>query len=444
MSLFTKVASAAPDLAKSLPSSSSSSSGSGGNTGNGLLSQAPDLIKKAESVITNAESSVGKIFSAGESSLSDATKSITSSLFGDSSTPNTQSGAVKTPIPDPVSSNFASGTPPKASIFKTTNATTALTPTNLTGQTSSADTSILGRLPSLIKRYGSDIITDVDGGIHSAISSTLKNSVVQGLFSDISAVSSTVSTARTAVSNVITAGENVISTGVTDFRQLVTGLARDLTGNELGLDGMFNPSLPTTAGVNGEAIDGVPTNVSTSTLSSIVAAAKGLGCEAGNIGLNAYGAGQSLFAGLLGLASELNFTSILKNLLNCNRMDTNMQSVGAGLFVNYAGSNASVANTLITSIPTTAVPLTQPLKRAVVTNPNVTTTADVSDVKSIMSTLNFTAADAMSSGVSIDGQTVYDTSVLDAMTDPLLTAIDPTGGSLSVMQNGTPLNSATV
>ena len=411
-------------------------------TASGITSTVSRVIKSAESIVSDAESSVSKLFSAGESALSDATKSITTSLFGDTSAPNTQSGSVKTPIPDSVATNFSS-TPPKATIFKTTNATTALTPTNLTGQTSSADTSILGSIPSLIKRYGTDVITDTVGGVNKTISGVMKSSIVTGAFSDINAVTSAVSSVKSGVSNIITAGENVISTGVTDFRQLVTGLARDLTGNELGLDGMYISSLPTTAGVGGEPIDGVPTNASTATLASLTSAAKGLGCDVSNIHLNSYGASQSLFAGLLGLASEFNFTSILKNLLNCNRMDKNMQSIGSGLFVNYAGTNAAVANTIITSIPTTTVPLTQTLKQTVVTNPNVTTTADVSDVKSIMSTLNFTAADAMSTGVTINGQTVYDTSILDAMADPLLEAIDPTGGSLAAMQNGTTVSTTT-
>lgn len=438
MGLFTKV-NTATTQATNTANSAVSTVKSGVQT---AQNAATNVVKSAETIVADAESSVSKLFSAGESALSDATKSITTSLFGDSSASNTQSGSVKTPIPDSVATNFSS-TPPKATIFKTTNATTALTPTNLTGQTSSSDNSILGSLPSLIKRYGTDVITDTVGGVNKTISGVMKSSLVTGVFSDIKAVTSTVNTVKSDVSNVITAGENVISTGVTDFRQLVTGLARDLTGNELGLDGMYISSLPTTAGVGGEPIDGVPTNASTSTLASITSAAKGLGCDVSNINLNSYGASQSLFAGLLGLASELNFTSILKNLLNCNRMDTNMQSIGSGLFVNYAGTNAAVANTIITSIPTTTVPLTQTLKQTVVTNPNVTTTADVSDVKSIMSTLNFTAADAMSTGVTINGQTVYDTSILDAMTDPLLEAIDPTGGSLAAMQNGTAVSTTT-
>lgn len=443
MSLFTTpITTTTTTPSATTPATASSSTGltsvtsSRNNTGSGVtntVKSAAAVVSSAQEVVQSAITSVSKLFSDGENALSNTATQITSSLFGDSSASNSTAGSVKTPIADPVSSNFSQGTP-KATIFKTTNATTALTPTNLTGKTTSQDSNILGSLPSLITRYGNDIVTSTVGGVSSVISSTLKSNAVTGTYSAIGTVTKTISATESGVKNVITSAEGVIGSGVTDFRALTAGIARTLTGNDLGLDGMYNAGLPVTATSTGAVIDGIPSTLSTTTLQTLISSMKGLGCSVGNIDLNAYGAEQSLYAGLLGLCSELNITSLLKNLLNCNRFDSNMQSIGAGLFNNYAGTNATVANTILTALPSTSVASTQTLGKTIVSNSNVTT-AQVSDVTSMLTTLSITPTEAMSTGITVNGEPVYDTSTLDAMSDPLITHIDPTG-DLSKMTNG--------
>lgn len=413
------------DITASLSGSKTSTSSNGTST--------TSIISSAQEVVKSAVSSVSKIFADDSKALPDSATSITKPLFGDSSKPDATAGAVKTPIADPVASNFSKATP-KSTIFKTTNATTALTPTDLTGQTTSSDPNILGRLSSLIRRYGSDLVTSTVGGVSGTISGALKSNALTGVYSGLSTITSTVKSTEAGVGSVISSAEGVIGTGITDFRALTAGIARTLTGNDLGLDGMYNADLPVTATPEGAVIDGVPSNMSATTLQTLISSVKGLGCSVANIDINAYGAEQSLYAGLLGLASELNFTSLLKNMLNCNRFDSNMQSIGAGLFNTYAGSNATVANTLLTALPSTAVAGTPSLGKTIVSNPNVTTT-QVSDVTSMLSTLKVTPTEAMTTGVTVNGEPVYDTSTLDAMTDPLITHIDPTG-DLSKMTKG--------
>lgn len=395
-----------------------------------VTSTLSSMVTNAESVASNAVSSISKIFTGSTtSSLANSVNSTTSNILStNTAASNATAAAVKTQTPDAVTASFSQATP-KATIFKTTNASTALKPTNLSGQTATTNTGILGDTATLISRYGSDITSGVSGGISTAISSVMKNNIVSGMFSGISSVTTNVSAAKTGVTNVVSSTESVVGSAEADFRNIIAGLATSLTGNSLGMDGFYNSSLPVTTDANGNAIPGIPTTLGTSTIASIFSAAKNLGCSVANIDLNAYGAEQSMFAGLLGLASQLNMTTLLQNLLNCNRMDSNMQSIGAGLFQTYAGTNAPVANTIVTSLPSGTVAGTKTLAQTVVTNPNVTTSAQASDVKSILTTINVTPATALSTGTTVASTPVYDLDVIDACTPATLTALASSTGS---------------
>ncbi len=388
------------------------------------------VVKTAENVVSEAVSGVATLFSSAEHAVAGAVTSTLNGVFGN--TANSALSQVGTVIPDPIASSFAGGTP-QSTLFSTSPINAQVGQVTFPGQSSSSTyalpVSIQGSLSTLSSRYGqSTTYLSSPGNLNSVVSGDLQNSYLSGVFSAIG------TGVQAGVQTVATIGA-VVNTVSNDYQALVGGLARDLTGSNTGLNGFYNPSLPTTASYNGTPIAGIPSQTSSATLDTLTAATSSLGCGVtATTGYTPYGAIQSLYGSLLALASQLNINTLLNDLLGCSQYGAYGQSVATSMFYSSAGSNAGTAYTLSNYIPASGVAVTRPLTTSIITNPNLSP-SDTASVLGIFSNLKVTPASTLATGMSIGNDTVWDSSVV-SMTPSYLSS-NLSGQNLAILQNGT-------
>lgn len=389
-----------------------SSSGSQVSGVTSFLSGISSEVTSAENYVT---SGVSSLLSGGVNGLSSTFSSALGSLFGDSSSSNTTAGNVKTAIPDPLKSSFSSGTP-QSTRFKTTSATTGLTPQTIMGQkTTTTDKNLLGATNITQYRYGTDLIGNTVGSIKSGLNKITQSSVVSGLYSGLSTVVGTVSSVKTTAEGVISSVGGTLSgiyqSGLSEYRSIVGDLAQTLSGNSLGMDGLLNTDLPSVTDLNGNAISGIPTGTSAEGLTSLFTTAKSLGCDLSNINFTSYGAQQSAYGAMLGVSAQTNLTSVLSNLMNCNRFDSYGIDIAKQLF--YQNYNTSVGTTDVIASKLGASQLTasSSVLKGIVTNPNLTA-SDSGTVSNIMSSLGVANNTAYTTGDTIGDDPIWDLSTL--------------------------------
>ncbi len=391
------------------------------------------VVKTAENVVSEAVSGVATLFSSAEHAVASAVTSTVSSIFGNTS--NTALSQVATIIPDPIASSFAGGTP-QSTLFSTSPINAQVGQISFAGQSSSSTyalpASIEGSLSTLSSRYGqSTSYLSAPGNLNSTVSGDLKTSYLSGAFTSLG------TGIATGIQTVATVGA-VVNTVSNDYQSLVNGISRDLTGSTTGLNGFYNPLLPTTATANGTPIAGIPPQTSSSTLDSLTSAVSALGCGVNStVGYTPYGATQSLYGSLLALASQLNINTLLDDLLGCSQYGAYGQSVATNMFYSSAGSNAGTALTLSNYIPASGISVTRPLTTSIVTNPNLSP-SDTSSVLGILTNLKVQPASVLTTGTQIGDDNVWDSSVV-SMTPSYLSS-NLSGQNLAVLQNGSSVN----
>lgn len=403
----------------------------------GFLSDGIGTINTAAG---DLKDSVTQTMAALDTGLSDAFSGSTSSAFTDKTKNNSVAGNSKTGVPDPVKSSFAKATP-RADLVKTTSATTGLAPHTVTKQkTTTSDKGILGSLPVLVKKYGTDIIGSGVSTVRGYVNGVVKSEAVQGLYSGIKSTYTTAMSVKNSITGTISEVEGTVSGivqgSMTEYHKLVGGLASTLTGSALGIDSLFDTSLPSVTDANGNAIAGVPTGSDPATMANIFSAAKSLGCNIENAKYTAYGAQQSAYGALLGISAQTDMTSILQNLMNCNRFDGYGINIAQSLFYSKSGTSIGTANTLLQKIGGSSIAVTPSLTKGMVTNQNLTT-ADIGDLKSALSTLGEAAENPFKTGTTIAGNDVWDIGTLSNSLSSVKTSLlSGANKSLSAMTGG--------
>jgi hypothetical protein len=141
----------------------------------------------------------------------------------------------------------------------------------------------------------------------------------------------------------------------------------------------------------------------------------------------------------LAIASELNATDLLSQLLSCtNATTSDSQAAISSLFNANVGTNTAVSNALLGSLATGTIAPDPSLTTALVTNPNLTS-SDVSGLTSILTKLGVTPNTVLQTGQTINNEPVWNSGVMAAMSPTTISALssDP---SIPLMVNGSSLD----
>lgn len=366
------------------------------------------------SFVSSAVSQVSSLLGGAEHSVAGAVSGSLGSLFSDSSTSSKNASTTNTIVPDRVNSALAKGLP-KAQAFTMNPIASQSDTVKLKGQATGLSTltsDITGSLTSLEKRFQ----TSVSGGLSSltsSVKSTINSTGISGVFTDLKSAMATGMAAKTDAINAVTGAESSVSSfvsaGISDYRNMVGELATSITGNVAGLDSFYNGNLPSVTATDGSDISdlGIPRSTPAGLLGGLLSGMKTIGCDISNIGYDIYGAKQSFLAAILGLSSQLDITSIIKAITNCNHFDSSLQSIGNSLFYSKVGTNANTANTLLAGLNPSTISATPAVATAMVTNPNLTP-SDTAAVSTMASTLKLSGSDIYGAGKTDDGTTVWD------------------------------------
>lgn len=385
----------------------------------------PGAINTVEGYASTVINGVTSLFNAGEHAVASLVDDVfhPSSLFGDSNS-KTQS-AINTLTPDAFGSSFKGGTP-QSMMFTTSPINSSLTGLSLSGQSSTSTLGmfepITGLQQTLSNRFGlSSLVGTIGSDIHSAVSAVTQNSLISGLYSGISTAVSVagqvVSTAQSvgAAESSVGTVEGVVDGATDEYHNLVGGMALQLTGSATGLDSFFDSSLPGLATVTGGSLTGYNSSTPLGFVNGLInGASSSLGCTIGGPSAyaTAYAATQSALAALLSMCAGAGLTSLLQQLFGCSSYGSYGQSVSQNLFMNYAGSNAATASTLMTGLAPGQITPSVSLNQSIVTNPNLTP-SDVGYVQNIFTGLGVTDTSSVyQSAQTLNGQDVWDESVL--------------------------------
>lgn len=441
-----------PTAGSSLTSGISSTISSGASTVKSTASQASSVVSGVEgtvssvkgdltSFVSGAVSQVSSLLNGAENSVAGTITSGVDGLFSDSSSTSKKASNTKTIVPDRVNSALAKGMP-KAQAFIMNPISSQSDAVKLKGQVTglaNLTTDITGSLTSLEKRFQ----TSAAGGLESltsSVKSTINSTGIKGVFTDLKSAVSTGMAIKSDVTNAVTSVESgassVVSAGISDYRNLVGGLASSITGNVAGLDSFYNGNLPSVTGTNGadSSTLGIPRSTPSSLLGGLLGGMKTIGCDVSNISYSMYGAKQSFLAAILGISSQLDITSIIKAITNCNHFDSSLQSIGNSLFYSKVGTNAHTANTLLSGLNASTIAATPAVTTAMVTNPNLTT-SDTADVTAMASTLGVTGSQIYGAATADDGTTIWDSTKVAASPPYIVNALTA-DSSLSGLTGG--------
>lgn len=407
----------------------SSGQSSGNSSSGGLADTASSYLGNAGSDIasglTSAENYVGGLLGDGEQavqssigSIADAVGNKVSSLFNGSD--NSKTAALNTKTSDPLKTSTVSGTP-KSTTFTTNSQYAQTQPINLQNTTSSSKTSagfgtILSRVKGAANSSKDSIFGIANGLTH--------NSVVSSLYK-------TTQDAVSGVSDVVSG----VETGVSDATSTVTSIFNDFTSqysntiNSLGtspssIKSLISSGLHVTADANGNAVQGVPTNISAGKLKALYGMARSIGCSIDDVGYTSYGAEQTMKGLLLGVTSRLNMTNLFRQMTNCTKFqDARSISSLSGIFTNSATQHPGIANIAseVVNDPT-KTPISHDLAKSMVTNKNLTA-SDSSDLTAIFNRMGVSSQSVY--GVPLGGTTtpVYDSDTLAASPKSISTAL---------------------
>lgn len=365
-------------------------------------------------------------------SISDGVSKELSGLFGSSSDNKAASMDKKTP--DPLQTSTVKGTP-QSKAFTLSNQYSQSTAVDLQGKQSAISTGA-SSLSTLTSRLGASI-TSTKSSVLNLASSLTHNSLVNGLYNDVQSAVDTISGTYNEVQSDVSQVTGAISSTVQDFSRQYNGLLESLGGTQSSLLGILQNGLPTTADINGQPIKGIPSNVASSQLDALYGAAKSIGCIVNKPNYTAYGAKSAAKNLLLGTTSELGNTDLLRQLTQCSAYgDSFSLKALSTIFFRKVSTRPNVALVASQAInDPTQTPVSIPLAKRVVTNPNLTQN-DVGDIKQIFSDMHVDAQSVY--GLDTGGKTpVLDMDTLSASPDYLTNALlndtsisDVLGGSV--------------
>lgn len=401
------------DLAGLVKNNSTNVANVANQTTTAATTQAKAVTKVANNIVSKGintvTSSLGSGLNLVESGIGSIAKSVSSVLSGTFHTSKDATASVTNKNnPDPLKTSTVGGVPQSKTFFLN-NQFSQATPVNLQTEKSQTDTGINSSINTLTSRFGLATST-ATSGLNNATKSLTQNSFVNGLYSTSQAAKSTIATTIATTSKTVGGVVTTLTSAQNDFINSYSGVVSKLAGasDDATLASLVDPSLIGTADANGYAIAGVPTDVSTDKLDSIYGLAKSIGCSIVDAKYTDFGALSALKSLLLNLASELNMTNLLNQILNCDRFqDANSISNMMQMFYNNASSNAAVANIAATAVndPSKTAVSTN-LAKSIVTNSNLTTD-DTSNVTSIFNQMKVKGSNVY--GVDTGSSTmVYD------------------------------------
>lgn len=431
--------------ASSISSTAKTASGVVGSATKSITGVASSAESSVSGFITGAVSQATSLFTNAENAVASGVSGAIGSVFGDSSKDTKTASSTNTNTPSATTSTLKNGVP-KSTAFTMNPMASQSDPLHIKGSTSavsSTTSDISGSIGSLEKRFQTSLSGGL-GSITNSVKSVFNSSGVQGLYGDVQGAWNTVATVKSTISSTVSSAEStvggVINDALGDYRSLVGGLASSITGSASGLDNYYQSNISNVTDGDGHDLPGVPNRTSTNLLGSLIGGAKSIGCSIENLGYNANGAQQSMFAALLGISSEFDITYLLKSLINCNKYDKNMQSIGRSFFYDKVGTNANTANTLLSGINPSTVAKSKTLSTALVTNPNLKS-SDTSAVTNIASTLDLKTNDIFGTGQTINGSTVWDSSVVANTPSYILNSFDGTS-SVATMTGGSSVDTS--
>jgi hypothetical protein len=364
-----------------------------------VVAQTINRVQQTAAFISNAVKSLN-------GTLSPSTKALATGISGNFQNVFTNKNLVDASnttrkIGDPVTANLLGAKSPLSGVFAVNGLTAGSTAISLAGATSkkgSGDGLMVGTQAStLMNRFN----LDSPDRISQSASSSLGLSNLSGLFSTIKnataqvrAVTNTVQAEVASISNVVVAAKReydaitgvVKSTGdaidsltsissLKDFNQFL-GDVQDVSfavdNANLSSFYLVN-STASLINQTGAIIETYGSGVDPVTANAILDAMSRGGCKPTNSEYRSANSQLSLFNTSLNLAARYGMGQEIRDLLGCSTASTTLgqQSITTA-FSSVAGSQIDVSTLLLKSVTSTEGLYTQPLGKAIVTNPNLT------------------------------------------------------------------------
>ncbi len=345
-------------------------------------------------VISNAANSVTGLLSQEASVIANNVSSVVGNLF--SNTLAAIGTDVRIPIPDPIASSFANGVP-QSGLFATNSILAQMQPVTLGALNNNGGLlgSVLSltNLPALLVRYG---VSTVEG-LSAAVNNELQQLALSAGYSPLLGLG-----AASGLGMGVMGGMNGCAcptanyAGYGDFAQLASPISTALTGSSTGLAAFYNPYLSDTVDINGNAISGIPSTISASTVNQITnTLTQTLGVPGISVAPVAYAAQQSLFDGLYAIAAKLELVAVMQQMAASPKLFGPSTQAQARTLLMQTTNNASLIAALLSASGAQTVNLPMSWIRTVVSNPNLTTT-DISTVSNILTSINITATEVFS------------------------------------------------
>lgn len=405
---------------------------------NSVKSIANNIVGGTTNSVTSAVTGNLNVVQSTIGSLASGVSKAVSNIF--SSNLDTTAATMNKTTPDPLKTSTISGTP-QSKAFTLNNQyaqTTAIDLQNVSPAVSDATSS----LSTIGTRLGAAAST-TKSNLLSMTNAITKSNLVSGIANTANTAKSTIASTVSSVTNSVGSVESSASSVVSDFTNSYSSFFQNLAGDSRGssISSLVDTSLPATADANGNAIEGVPTNVSTTSLDSLYGVAKDLGCSIKDVDYTKFGSLQSFKSAYLQILSQLNMTNLLQQITNCDKFqDSNSINTMTHLFYDNADTNASTANILATGVnDASKTPISTSLAKSMVTNSNLTSD-NTSDISKMFSMMGVSSSSVY--GVDTGGTTnVYDLDTVSSSPSYLTSSL-LNDNSVSDVLNGSVLDIA--
>lgn len=384
-------------------------------------------VSQINSYLQSSLTSITSTFSNAVKGLASGLDSTLSGLFKDTNVKT--ASTITSLISDPIKTNFVDTKIPTSSAFKITSFEAGSQAISMTGASSqfgsNADSMIGTSLSTIMNRFN----LDSSSGLASSITGSNSSSSLKSLFSTVGSLTKSVSgVAQTvqAISQIPNQLTQSLTRSINNEIQALTGRSGTLT-NLTGVDASsfyLGTGTLTLQDQNGNLVSTTGSGTDSTTANALLSIARLIGCDTSNVTeYSSVNELASLFNMILSLASQQGLSSLVNSLLGCSMATTVYgQTAVTNAFTSVAGSDLTIASSLLGQI-TNPLTLNNPtLTRSIVSNPNLTA-ADTATLETLLAQLGATPLSAYETTTVDSSLVMYDVNTLSSSEKSILDSL---------------------